>query len=38
MAECIDRDALYQFLTDQKGKETGAYSKGRNAAVARKWI
>lgn len=26
----IDADALYDFLTEQKEKETGAYSKGRN--------
>ena len=26
----IDADVLYDFLAEQKGKETGAYSKGRN--------
>ena len=33
MAEYIDREALYQFLTDQKRKETGAYSKGINTGL-----
>ena len=33
MAEYIEREALYRFLTDQKDKETGAYSKGRNAGL-----
>lgn len=29
----IDADALYSFLTEQIDKETGAYSKGRNAGL-----
>lgn len=33
MAEYIEREAFYRFLTEQKGKETGAYSKGRNAGL-----
>ena len=33
MKEYIEREALYKFLTDQKDKETGAYSKGRNAGL-----
>lgn len=33
MAEYIEREAFYKFLTEQKGKETGAYSKGRNAGL-----
>lgn len=33
MAEYIEREAFYRFLTDQKDKETGAYSKGRNAGL-----
>lgn len=33
MPEYIERESLYQFLTDQKDKEAGAYSKGRNAGL-----
>lgn len=33
MAEYIEREALYKFLTEQLDKETGAYSKGRNAGI-----
>jgi len=29
----IDADALYDFLTDQREKETGMYSKGRNVGL-----
>lgn len=29
----IDADALFDFLTEQLDKETGAYSKGRNAGI-----
>ena len=29
----IDADALFDFLTEQIDKETGAYSKGRNAGL-----
>lgn len=28
----IDADALYKFIQDQKVKETGAYTKGKNTA------
>ena len=28
----IDADALYAFVQDQKVKETGAYTKGKNTA------
>lgn len=28
-----DADALFDFLTEQLEKETGAYSKGRNAGI-----
>lgn len=28
MAEYVDREALYRFLTEQKDEETGAYSRG----------
>ena len=33
MAEYIEREAFYLFLTEQKEKETGTYSKGRNAGL-----
>lgn len=33
MPEYIEREAFYRFLTEQKDKETGAYSKGRNAGL-----
>ena len=33
MREYIEREALFRFLTEQKDKETGAYSKGRNAGL-----
>ena len=29
----IDANTLFDFLTDQLDKETGAYSKGRNAGI-----
>lgn len=29
----IDADTLYEFLTEQREKETGAYSKGRNVGL-----
>lgn len=29
----IDADALYDFLSDQREKETGMYSKGRNVGL-----
>lgn len=29
----IDADALYAFLSDQREKETGMYSKGRNVGL-----
>lgn len=29
----IDADALFDFLTEQLDKETGAYSRGRNAGI-----
>lgn len=29
----IDADALFDFLTDQLDKETGFYSRGRNAGL-----
>lgn len=33
MAEYVDREALYRFLTEQKDEETGAYSRGRNRGL-----
>lgn len=33
MERPIDANALFDFLTDQLDKETGAYSKGRNAGI-----
>lgn len=33
MAEYIERESFFRFLTEQKDKETGAYSKGRNAGL-----
>ena len=33
MTEYIEREAFFRFLTEQKEKETGAYSKGRNVGL-----
>ena len=33
MAEYIEREKLYEFLTEQLDKETGMYSKGRNNGI-----
>lgn len=33
MKEYIDREVFFRFLTEQKDKETGAYSKGRNVGL-----
>ena len=33
MSEYISRETAYQFFKDQLEKETGAYSKGRNAGL-----
>lgn len=33
MPRMIDADTLFDFLTEQLEKETGAYSKGRNAGI-----
>ena len=33
MAEYIEREKLYDFLTEQLDKETGMYSKGRNNGI-----
>ena len=33
MAEYIEREKLYAFLTEQLDKETGMYSKGRNNGI-----
>lgn len=30
----IDANALYEFLTEQREKETGVYSKGRNNGIS----
>ena len=34
----IDGDQAFRLLTDQLDKETGAYSKGRNAGLNVAWI
>lgn len=33
MSDYIDRDKLYQFLSEQICKETGTYTRGRNVGI-----